>query len=64
VTLRKMLVQFSEIVFLLHWNVKSAPPLLRSRPRSLLYEKIGQLIAELKARPAGYEALRYHWGPA
>ena len=24
--------------FLLHWNVKSAPPLLRSSPRSLLYE--------------------------
>jgi len=24
--------------FLLHWNVKSAPPWLRSSPRSLLYE--------------------------
>jgi len=24
--------------FLLHWNVKSAPPLLRSSPRSLLWE--------------------------
>ena len=39
VTLRKMLVQFSELVFFwLHWNVKSAPPLLRPSPRSLLYE--------------------------
>ena len=38
-TLRKMLVQFSELVFfLLHRNVKSASPLLRSSPRSLLYE--------------------------
>jgi len=43
VTLRKMLVQFSELVILLflllHWTVKSAPPLLRrSSPLSLLYE--------------------------
>ena len=38
VKLRKMLVKFSELVFLLHWNVKSAPPLLRPSPRSLLYE--------------------------
>ena len=34
----QMLVKFSELVFLLHWNVKSAPPLLRPSPRSLLYE--------------------------
>ena len=38
VTLSKMLVKFSELVFLLHWNVKSALPLLRSSPRSPLYE--------------------------
>ena len=38
VMLRKILVKFFELVFLLHWNVKSAPLLLRSSPRSLLYE--------------------------
>jgi len=38
VTLRKMPVEFSELVFLLHWNVKSLPPLLRPSPRSLLFE--------------------------
>jgi len=36
--LRKVLVEFSGLVFMLHWNVKSAPPLIRPNPRSLLYE--------------------------
>jgi len=35
--LRNMLEQFSELV-LLHWNVKSAPPLLISSPQSPLFE--------------------------
>jgi len=42
-TLRSMLVQFSELVFLLHWNVKSSPSLLRPSPRSLHFEHIGAL---------------------
>jgi len=35
VALRKTLVKCSELV-LLHWKAKSAPPLLRFSPRSLL----------------------------
>jgi len=37
VALRKILVQFSELVFLLHWNVKSAPPLLRARAQPAVW---------------------------
>ena len=44
-TRRKMLVQFYELFLLLHWNVKSALPLLRSSPRSLLYERARRRIA-------------------
>ena len=39
VTLRKILLQFSELVFfLLHRDVKSSPPLRRPSPRSILCE--------------------------
>jgi len=43
--------------FLLHWNIKSAPPLLRPSPRSLLYDMSALLLDGLAPALRGIEKI-------